>query len=78
MGVSAVEFAVVANLRSRRDSTTYQQRVWEGYYDNGRAPTTPWRDLVVAVNAFLHVLDATSQEEWGSVASDASTATLDT
>ena len=60
------------------DSTTYQQWVWEDYYDNGPAPTTPWQDLVVAVNAFLDVLDATSQEEQVSVASYASTATLNT
>ncbi len=37
----------------------------------------PWQDLVAAVNAFLDVLDSTSQEEQVSVASYSSSATLD-
>ncbi len=64
--------------RSGVDSVSYQQWVWEDYYNNGPAPTMPWQDLVLAVNAFLDVLDATSQEEQVSVASYSSSATLDT
>ncbi len=60
------------------DATSYQQWVWEEHYGNGPAPTMPWQDLVVAVNAFLDVLEATSQEEQVSVASYSSNATLDT
>lgn len=64
--------------RSGVNSTNYQQWVWEEYYENGDAPTMPWEDLVVAVNAFLDVLEATSQEEQVSIASYSSDATLDT
>ncbi|MCC9599973.1 VWA domain-containing protein [Stieleria sp. JC731] len=60
------------------DSVTYQQYLWENYFDNGPAPTMPWQDLVVAVNAFLDVLDKTSQEEQVSVASYSTNASLDT
>lgn len=60
------------------DSTTYRQWVWQHHYDLGPAPTSAWQDLVAAVNAFLNVLDATSQEEQVSVASYSSKATLDT
>ncbi len=63
--------------RNGVDSTTYQQWVWEEHYDNGPAPTTPWQDLVAAVNAFLDVLDSTSQEEQVSVASYSTSASLD-
>lgn len=59
------------------DSISYQQWVWEEYYENGPAPTTPWQDLVVAVSAFLDVLETTSQEEQVAVASYATTASLD-
>ena len=59
------------------NSTTYQQWAWEDYFELGPAPTSPWQDLVVAVNAFLDVLDSTSQEEQVSVASYSSSATLD-
>lgn len=64
--------------RSGVDSVSYRQWVWEDHYELGTAPTMPWQDLVVAVNAFLDVLDATSQEEQVSVASYSSSATLDT
>lgn len=60
------------------DQTTYQQYMWENYFDNGPAPTSPWQDLEAAVDAFLNVLDATSQEEQVSLASYATTASLDT
>jgi hypothetical protein len=60
------------------NSTTYQQWAWEHYFRNGPAPTTPWQDLVEAVDAFLDVLDDTSQEEQVSIASYSTDATLDT
>ncbi len=60
------------------DSTTYQQWAWQNHYNLGTPPTTPWQDLLAAVNAFLNVLDTTSQEEQVSVASYATNATLDT
>lgn len=60
------------------NSTTYQQYMYEHYFDKGTPPTTPWQDLVVAVNAFLDVLDTTSQEEQVSLASYSTEATLDT
>jgi hypothetical protein len=63
---------------SGTDSLTYQQWVWEEHYGNGPAPRPAWQDLVEAVDAFLNVLEATSQEEQVSVASYSSSATLDT
>lgn len=60
------------------NSTTYQQWAWEEHFGLGPAPTSPWQDLVVAVNAFLDVLATTSQDEQVSVASYSSSATLDT
>ena len=60
------------------DPITYQQYLYTNYFNKGPAPTQPWQDLVEAVNAFLDVLDATSQEEQVSVASYATSATLDT
>lgn len=60
------------------DAVTYQQHLWENYFNNGPPPTMAWQDLVVAVNAFLDVLDGTSQEEQVSVASYSTYATLDT
>ncbi len=60
------------------DEVTYQQWVWEEHYGLGPAPTNAWQDLVAAVNAFLAVLDSTSQEEQVSIASYSSSATLDT
>lgn len=60
------------------DSVTYQQAVYEDYYENGVAPRNAWQDLVVAVDAFLDILDATPQEEQVSLASYSTTATLDT
>ncbi|QDT06668.1 von Willebrand factor type A domain protein [Rubripirellula lacrimiformis] len=60
------------------DSDSYQQWAWENYFNLGPAPQRPWDDLVAAVNAFLNVLDNTSQEEQVSVASYSSNSTLDT
>lgn len=60
------------------DSVTYQQWAWEEHFELGPAPTNAWQDLVAAVDAFLNVLDTTSQEEQVSVASYSSSATLDT
>lgn len=60
------------------DEITYQQYMYEHYYDKGVPPTTPWQDLEEAVNAFLDVLDTTSQEEQVSLASYSTNATLDT
>ena len=56
----------------------YHQWAWEHHYELGPAPTTPWQDLVQAVNAFLDVLAVTSQEEQVSVASYSNNASLDT
>ena len=59
-------------------SNEYKTWAWEDHYGLGPAPTAPWSDLVIAVDAFLDVLDLTSQEEQVSVASYSSYATLDT
>ncbi|MGB7346778.1 MAG: VWA domain-containing protein, partial [Pirellulaceae bacterium] len=56
----------------------YKQWAWEDHYNLGPAPRPAWQDLVAAVNAFLDVLDTTSQEEQVSLASYSSYATLDT
>ncbi|MEM6471476.1 MAG: VWA domain-containing protein [Planctomycetota bacterium] len=66
------------SYRSGWDSTTYQQAVYEDYYEKGPAPRTAWQDLVDAVDAFLDVLETTSQEEQVSLASYSTSATLDT
>ena len=60
------------------DPVTYQQYMWTNYFNKGPAPTNAWQDLEVAVNAFLDVLETTSQEEQVSLASYSSSATLDT
>ncbi len=59
-------------------STEYKNWAWEDHYGLGPHPTAPWDDLVQAVDAFLDVLDRTSQEEQVSLASYSSYATLDT
>ena len=59
------------------NSISFQQWAWESYYLNGPAPTSPWNDLQVAVNAFLDVLEQTCQEEQVSIASYASSASID-
>lgn len=55
----------------------YNRWAWEDYFGMGPYPTSPWEDLVEAVEAFLNVLEDTSQEEQVSVSSYASSATLD-
>ncbi|OYP34070.1 hypothetical protein CGZ80_16695 [Rhodopirellula sp. MGV] len=60
------------------NAVNYQQYLWENLFNNGPAPQRPWDELVAAVNAFLDVLDETSQEEQVSVASYSTYATLDT
>lgn len=63
--------------RSGQNSTTYQSWLWEEYYGLGSAPKTPWEELVEAVGVFLDVLEDTDQDEQVSVASYASSASLD-
>ncbi len=67
------------NYQPTRGNTwvDYEQWAYEEYYDLGVAPTNAWQDLVLAVDAFLDVLDETSQEEQVSIASYSSSATLD-
>ncbi|MCA9135764.1 MAG: VWA domain-containing protein, partial [Planctomycetales bacterium] len=60
------------------DSISYQQYMYENYFNKGPAPRPAWQDLEAAVNAFLNVLDTTSQEEQVSLASYSTYATLDT
>lgn len=60
------------------NSLTYQQYMYENYFNKGTAPRPAWQDLELAVNAFLNVLDQTSQEEQVSLASYSTEATLDT
>ena len=55
---------------------SYQQWVWQTYYENGPAPTSPWEDLSLAVEAFLKVLEQTCQDEQVAIASYASDASL--
>ncbi len=59
-------------------SYDYQAWAWEDHYGLGPAPTSPWQDLVEAVDAFLDVLAETSQEEQVSLASYSTYASLDT
>ncbi len=63
---------------SGENSVSYQQWVWQEYYQLGPAPTMPWQDLVSAVNGFLDVLEGTSQQEQVSIASYSTYASLDT
>ena len=58
-------------------SYDYQDWVWEEYYELGPAPNSPWDDLKLAVASFLSVLETTDQNELVSIASYASSATLD-
>lgn len=55
----------------------YQDWVYEDYYGLGPAPPSPWESLVEAVDAFLNVLDTTPQNEFVSLSTYASDATLD-
>ena len=55
---------------------SYQQWAWEHHHELGPAPPTPWEELVFAVDAFLQVLEATPQDEQVSIASYATSGTL--
>ena len=57
---------------------SYQEWAWEHHFGLGAPPRRPWDELVLAVEAFIDVLDLTSQEEQVSVASYSTYATLDT
>jgi len=59
------------------NSTTYQQWAWEEHFGLANVPKQPWQELLEAVDAFLNVLESTSQEEQVSVSSYATNATLD-
>lgn len=61
-----------------QNEDTYKQFMWEQYLNKGPRPPTPWENLVVAVNAFLNVLEQTPQNEKVSVSSYSDGATLDT
>lgn len=61
---------------SGNNQTTYYQWVWENYYNLGPAPQAPWDELVDAVDVFLGVLESTDQNEKVSLATYATTATL--
>ena len=74
--------------RTSRGRTTYQYSpgvseydyldwAWQTHYDLGTPPPSPWQELVAAVDTFLQVLERTDQTEQVSLASYASTATLD-
>ncbi len=62
---------------SGQNSNSYQTWLWEEHFELGSAPKTPWEELVEAVGVFLDVLDETDQDEQVSIASYASTASLD-
>ncbi len=63
---------------SGNNQTTYYTWAWETYFKLGPAPRMPWTDCVTAVNTFLDVLGETPQQELVSLASYASTASLNT
>lgn len=56
---------------------TYQDYLYEDYLGLGEPPATPWEELKVAVDVFLDVLEETDQDEQVSLASYASSASLD-
>ena len=59
------------------DSVSYQQWAWEEYYNLGEAPRPAWDWLLDSVDAFINVLDQTSQEEQIAIASYSTSARLD-
>ncbi len=81
---AGVEAGVLRMRRGRyyyasgENSISYQQWAWEQHYDLGPAPRAAWEYLLDAVDAFIDVLDRTSQEEQISLASYASSGRLDT
>ncbi|WP_052329445.1 vWA domain-containing protein [Rhodopirellula sp. SWK7] len=66
-----------AYYSSGQNEDTYKEFMWEEYLDLGPRPPTPWENLVVAVNAFLDVLEDTPQNEQVSIASYSNYGTLD-
>lgn len=63
--------------RGGNDQWTYYEFLWEEHLELGNRPPTPWEDLLVAVNAFLDVLDQTPQNELVSIASYSNNGRLD-
>ncbi|TWT80904.1 von Willebrand factor type A domain protein [Planctomycetes bacterium CA13] len=65
------------NTVYQRASGVSRLRFEQWLWGEQNCPTQPWQDLVLAVDAFLSVLDATVQEEQVSFASYSSNASLD-
>jgi hypothetical protein len=59
------------------NSDTYQLWAWEDHFGLPNVPTRPWDDLVLAVNAFVNVLNTTVQNEQLSLSSYSTNGTLD-
>ncbi|MEC9094476.1 MAG: vWA domain-containing protein [Planctomycetota bacterium] len=59
------------------NQTSYYQWAWETHFDLGRTPQAPWHNLVAAVDIFLEVLESTDQHERVSLATYATSASLD-
>ncbi|MEM1228747.1 MAG: vWA domain-containing protein [Planctomycetota bacterium] len=59
------------------DQYSYYEWLWEEHLELGPGPNTPWEDLVIAVNAFLDVLEQTPQKEQVSIASYSSDGRLE-
>jgi len=60
-----------------QNENTYKEFLYEDHLELGPRPPTPWENLIVAVDAFLSVLEQTPQNEQVSVASYASNGSLD-
>ena len=60
-----------------QDWKTYQDFLYRDHLNLGDPPKTPWEELLDAVDVFLDVLETTDQDEQVSLASYATTATLD-
>lgn len=61
---------------SGQNQTSYWTWAWQTHYNLGPAPTSPWSQLVTAVDTFLDVLVDTPQEEKVALASYATTGSL--
>lgn len=62
---------------SGQNSETLKDWIWTDYLELGEEPKRPWEELVEAVDVFLDVLETTDQDEQVSIASYATTASLD-
>ena len=62
---------------SGQNSETLQDWIWTNFLGLGEEPKRPWEELVEAVDVFLDILEDTDQDEKVSVASYASSASLD-